>query len=216
MQLAVFDMDGLLFDTERLTKRMMIQKMAERGYILRDDVYMEICGVNAQRNEEIMLREYGADYPHKEIFVSVRDALMEEVRANGVPVKTGIPELLEYLTQNGIKCAVASSTKSVYVKEYLQISGLEKYFEVVIGGDMIKNSKPAPDIFLKACELTGTEPKDAIVFEDSENGIRAAVNGNIPVICIFDMKRHEKNITDMCFACVDDGHEAISVLKKFF
>ncbi len=213
MKLAIFDMDGLLFDTERLTKKIMTSKMAERGYVLTDDIYMEICGVNAKKEKEILLREYGQDYPNDEIFDSVRDGVTEDIKANGVPVKQGIPELLEYLTQKGIRCAVASSTKAVYVKEYLQICKLEKYFDAVIGGDMIQHSKPAPDIFLKACTEMNTEPQDAIVFEDSENGIRASVSADIPVICIFDMKRHEQDIQDMCMGCFDDAYKVIDYLR---
>ena len=214
MKLAIFDMDGLIFDTERLTKKIMTVKMAERGYILTDEIYMKICGVNAKLNKEILLMEYGQDYPHDEIFKSVRDGITEDIKLNGAPVKQGIPELLEYLTQNGIKCAVASSTKTVFINEYLRISDLAKYFNAVIGGDMIKNSKPAPDIFLKACEAMDIEPCEAVVFEDSENGIRASVSAGIPVVCIFDMKRHGQEVQDMCMGCFDNAHEVIDYFKK--
>ena len=214
MKLAIFDMDGLIFDTERLTKKIMTAKMAEQGYILTEDIYMETCGVNAKKNREILIREYGQDYPHDKIFNLVRDGITEDIKANGAPVKRGIPELLEYLTQSGIKCVVASSTKTVFVNEYLQISNLDKYFDAVIGGDMIKNSKPAPDIFLKACEAMDIEPCEAVVFEDSENGIRASVSAGIPVICIFDMKRHGQEIQDMCIGCFDDAHEVVDYFKN--
>lgn len=214
MKLAIFDMDGLIFDTERLTKRKLIDKMKERGYELTEDVFMEMLGANAEKNKEILNREYGMDYPHQEIFDAVREAIMDDVRANGVPIKQGIPELLEYLKQKNIRCVVASSTKSVFVNEYLQISKLDKYFDAVIGGDMIQKSKPAPDIFLKACEVADTKPDEAVVFEDSENGIRASVSAGIPVVCIFDMKRHGQEIQDMCMGCFDDAYEVIDYFTK--
>lgn len=214
MKLAIFDMDGLLFDTERLIEKCLHKIMAERGYTLTHEIFEKILGVNAVCYKNTMLEIFGENYPHDEISGTVRIMANERMAAEGVPIKTGISELLQYLYENGIKCAVASSTDVAHVKNYIKSCGFDKYFDAVIGGNMVENSKPAPDIFLKACEETGIDPHDAVVFEDSENGIRAAVNADIPVICIFDMKRHSKEICDMCLACVDNAFEALDFLKN--
>lgn len=213
MKLAIFDMDGLLFDTERLTKKKLGEVMAKYGYSLDEEAYLKIVGVNSARYREIMIKLYGEKYPHDKISSQVREEINRSIRTDGAPVKKGIPELLGYLKGEGIKCAVASSTKSEYVKEYIAVSKLDKYFDLIIGGDMIARSKPFPDIFLKVCEELNIKPQDSVVFEDSENGIRAAVSGGIPVICIFDIKRHDKNITDMCLTCADNALDVIEYLK---
>lgn len=214
MKLAIFDMDGLLLDTERLTRKKLGEIMNKHGYTLEEKFFLKLVGVNADKYKEIMLNTYGTDYPHNEISSSVRRAVTEELRSGKMPIKYGIPELLEFLKKKGISCAVASSTKTEYVKEYMRLAGLDKYFDLIVGGDSVSRSKPFPDIFLKACDELGVQPEDAVVFEDSENGIKAAVNGGIPVVCIFDIKHHDKDITDLCMFCANNALEAMEYLKK--
>lgn len=214
MQLAIFDMDGLIFDSERMFMKKLDKSMSERGYTLTLEIYLSMLGANDSACMEAMKKHYGQDYPYREISDAARAEFNHDARKNGIPVKTGIPELLKFCKENEIKCAVASSTAAEYVKEYLKISGLDEYFDVIIGGDMVSRSKPAPDIFLKACETAGINPSEAVVFEDSENGIKAAVNGGIPVIWIPDMKRHGKAIVDLCAATAADGFEAIEKIKE--
>ena len=214
MRLAIFDMDGLIFDSERMFMEKLDKAMSERGYTLTLEVYLSMLGANAESCMETMKSYYGQDYPYKEISDAARAAFNDDARKNGMPVKPGIPELLEFLKAQGIKCAVASSTESEFVREYLEISGLDKFFDIVIGGDMVGRSKPAPDIFLKAGETAGAEPSEAVVLEDSENGIKAAVNGGIPVIWIPDMKRHGEEIVSLCAATAADGFGAIEKIKE--
>lgn len=214
MQLAVFDMDGLIFDSERMFMEKLDKVMADAGYTLTLESYLELLGMNETACEAVMKKHYGADYPYKEMSAAARELFNEDARKNGLPVKKGIPELLEFLNENNIKCAVASSTGSEFVKEYLRLSGLDGYFGVVVGGDMAERSKPDPDIFLKACALAGAEPGGSVVFEDSENGIRAAHSGGIPVIWIPDMKQNDPEVTALCAAEAADGFDAIRKVKE--
>ena len=214
MKLAIFDMDGLLFDTERLTEKIMTDVLAKYNYTITHEQYIKCTGLTKKAYKAAMLEFYGSDYPYDTISKTVRKKIDETLRNEGCPIKDGIPELLEFLNKNNVLCVIASSTYTNYVKEYIELSGLSKYFTHIIGGDTVNKGKPEPDIFLKACDLAKVNPKDAIVFEDSENGIKASVNANIPVICIFDMKRHDKNIQNMCLTCVNNAFEAKKFLEE--
>lgn len=216
LKLAVFDMDGLIFDSERMFMEKLDIVMAKAGYVLTLESYLELLGMNEDSCERVMKKHYGGDYPYRTLSDAARTLFNEDAEKNGLPVKRGIPELLEYLNGRGVKCAVASSTAAKYVKHYLELSGLDKYFYTVVGGDMVQKSKPAPDIFLKACELSGAKPDEAVVFEDSENGIRAAHNGNIPVIWIPDMKDNDPDVVSLCAAEADDGFCAVKLIGRLF
>lgn len=214
LKLAIFDMDGLIFDTERLYRDIWKPIMKEDGYILEDEIYLSLLGCTNERCKRIMAEHYGEDYPYDRYVAMVRAKLNDMADKGEIPVKEGIPELLEYLKNNDIKCAVASSTQSEYVRSYIKNAGLADFFDVVIGGEQVKKSKPEPDIFLKACELTEVVPEEALVFEDSENGIRAALNGNIRVICIPDLKEPQKNLKERLFAMCKDGFAVRDLLTK--
>ena len=117
--------------------------------------------------------------------------LVERLKRDGVPVKEGIPELLAFLREQGIPCCVATSTKRPEAEAFLRLSGLLEYFSYIVTSGDVSRSKPDPDIFLLACEKNGTSPGEAIVFEDSQNGVLAAFRAGIPVVCIPDIKEPE-------------------------
>ena len=110
--------------------------------------------------------------------------------------------------------AVASSTRYERVLSNLKSIKVDHYFNAIIGGDQIQHGKPAPDIFLKAVELLGVSKEDALVLEDSKNGILAAHAGNIPVICIPDLIHHSKDILDLTVGCYDSLDQLIDVIVK--
>ena len=145
--LAIFDMDGLIFDTERLFMTTKDGVMKEYGYTQQKDDYIHTLGTCGQQLLDILHRLYGDDYPAEEISQKCRTLVTEKIRRDGPPVKPGIPELLAWFASNNIPCCVASSTKHDIVVEYLRLAKLDKYFAYVIGGDQVQRSKPNPDIF---------------------------------------------------------------------
>jgi HAD superfamily hydrolase (TIGR01509 family) len=206
---AIFDMDGLIFDSERLFMSKLKEAMAEDGYILTEEIYSNTLGLGASFVEKYMHSVYGEDYPCYEMGQRARAKMAEDIK-NGIPVKKGIVDLLEYFKTRNVKCVVASSTETKFVKEYLENAGLIKYFSELIGGEAVINSKPAPDIFLKA--LGDEKKENAVVLEDSENGVKAAINAGIPVICIPDMKRPSEDVLRKTLACVKDADAVINVI----
>ncbi len=207
--LAIFDMDGLLFDTERLFMTIKDGVMKEYGYIQQKDDYIHTLGTCGQQLLDILHRLYGDDYPAEEISQKCRTLVTGKIRRDGPPVKPGIPELLAWFAANNISCCVASSTKHDIVAEYLHLAKLDKYFAFVIGGDQVQHSKPNPDIFLAACMRADVSPEHALVLEDSENGILAASTADIPVVCIPDLKVPSEEIATKTAAIVSSATDVI-------
>lgn len=211
--LAIFDMDGLIFDTELLFMTTKDGVMKEYGYTQQKDDYIHTLGTCGQQLLDILHRLYGDDYPAEEISLKCRTLVTEKIRRNGPPVKPGIPELLSWFAANNIPCCVASSTRHDIVAEYLHLAKLDTYFSFIIGGDQVSRSKPNPDIFLMACHCADISPEDAIVLEDSENGISAAYNANIPVICIPDLKVPAEDIAKKTAAIVPTAADVIQLFN---
>lgn len=187
-KLVIFDMDGLIFDTERLFMKYLTINNAKYGYTLTEQMYADTLGLAGDTLRSKMEQYYGHDYPLDEISQKTRDDMDLHIKENGIPVKNGINQFLCFLKTRYIRCAVASSSPVRYIKNYISSAKLNEYFEFIVGKDMINNSKPAPDIFLYAASKAGVNPWDCLVLEDSENGIRAAHAANMPVICIPDLK----------------------------
>lgn len=202
---VIFDMDGLIYDSERLFFQQKQLVTAEYGYEETEEKYVRTLGLTGETLKNTMLSIYGTDYPFEKISQESRIRMMEYVSQNGLPIKKGIAKLLQFLNQHQIPCAIASSTHIRYITGYLKVTGLTKYFQAVIGGDMISRSKPEPDIFLKAAEEIGCIPQHCLVLEDSENGILAAHNAGIPVICIPDMKQPDTYYQAMTFDLIEDA-----------
>lgn len=187
-KLAIFDMDGLIFDSERLFMDFLKKHAASFGYEITPEKYALTLGVGGDTLTRRVLEIYGEAYPHKEISRLAREEMNAWTQEHRIPVKDGIPELLEFLQEQKIPCCVASSTPTAHVERYLTQAGLARYFSKITGGDQVAHSKPDPEIFLLSCRHFDIAPEDALVLEDSENGLLAAHNGKIPAICIPDMK----------------------------
>lgn len=209
---VIFDMDGLIFDSERVFMRELTAVAEEYGYKVTEENYVRSLGLTGDTLYELQKSIYGSDYPHYEISRKARERVDAIALTTGLPVKPGIPELLEFLRKAGIPCAVASSTHARYVIKYLDAAGLRGYFETVIGGDMTAKSKPEPDIFL--CAAKGTPPGRCLVLEDSTNGIIAASRAGMPVICIPDMTYPAEDIKKLTAAVIDTASDVINIIKE--
>ena len=200
---AIFDMDGLLFDTENIFMRHLHEVQTSYGYPATVEDYIKTVGTNGSNLKRICTEIYGEDYPHEEISHIAAENTRDYIDKNGLDLKPGISSLLNLFRENAIPCCVASSSKQETVKHHLEVAGIYDYFKFIIGGDTINNCKPDPEIFLKAYEqmknhaIEDISVKDGIIFEDSENGILAAHAAGIPVICIPDLKYPDEKIAKL-------------------
>lgn len=184
---VVFDMDGLIFDSERLVL-VCWEKLAEKYHLEgMHEVMLRCIGTTSVKTKEIVTDYYGPDFPYEEYRKEASALFRETVRRDGLPVKKGARELLEFLKRHNVPTALASSTRLAVVTQELQQAGLYDYFSVVVGGDQLKRSKPAPDIYLMACEKLGVEPECAYAIEDSYNGIRSASSAGMKPVMVPDL-----------------------------
>ena len=144
-------------------------------------------GTTMVRTREIMLNLYGADFPYDEYARESSAIFHSRYDGGRLPMKPGVKELLTFLKEHDKKIALASSTRQQVVTDELRDAGVIEYFDRIICGDMVSRSKPAPDIFLKACEELNISPSDSYAIEDSYNGIRAAHAGGLHPIMVPDL-----------------------------
>lgn len=165
---CIFDMDGLLFDTERIFQNYWRAIAAERGIVLADSFITEITGTSG------------------EIQKDCKERILRHL-AKDVPVKTGAVEILGRCRMLGIKTAVASSSPLRQIKNNLENAGMENCFDALVSGDEVERGKPAPDIFLLAAKRIGIPPGECTVFEDSPHGIEGALRAGMKAVMIPDL-----------------------------
>ena len=195
---VIFDMDGVIFDTERLMLKCWQKACAEYGINDIEKIYPACIGTTSSVTISLFDDYYEHRYPFSDIQSKASDYMREHIDHFGPPVMPFAPELLSQLHEQGFQIALASSTVSELIKKELSKAGLDQYFKTIIGGDMIEHGKPAPDIFLLACRKLGRDPADVYVIEDSENGIRAAHAAGAMPIMVPDMIIPSDEVASMC------------------
>ena len=193
----IFDMDGVIFDSERL----YIECCKEAAEELGMDGIVETCyrciGVTTDTTRRVLLEVY-RDPALVDRFREKTVALyLEKYESGLLNMKPGVKELLQYLKAHGFKTAIASSTRTEIVRKELAKAGVLEYFDRIVGGDQVSRSKPAPDIFLKAAAALETPPDRCIVIEDSFNGIRAAKAAGMTAIMVPDLLQPDEEMKSL-------------------
>ena len=201
----LFDMDGLIFDTEQLFMEQLAIVMKEHGYTLTKEFYIQSLGLTGETLKSLMCGAYGEEYPFAELSAESRRRVSIVAETVGLRVKPGIRQLLGWLCEHHKNCAVVSSTHAKYVRKYLEYAGIDSYFKEVIGGDMVERSKPEPDIFLEAARRLGCAAKDCFVIEDSPNGLKAGRAAGCHVLFVPDLKYPGEQVLPLIDVIVTAG-----------
>ena len=174
-RVILFDMDGVLVNTEPLHYRLWKQVFSERGVELSFEAYKGCIGANGKRLMELVLEHYGLDFRgEKSLFDRYYQLKEENLRHGDIPRVEGVSETLLQLQKRGYRMAVASSSTQDYIKLCTDRVGIAHFFDVRFSAERVKNTKPAPDVFLAAAERMNARPAECVVVEDSTNGTRAA------------------------------------------
>ena len=214
MKAVVFDMDGVLFDTEVVCMKAWMAIAEKNGLPDMEEIFPQCIGLNSNDSRQIVLKAYGEDFDYPAFRQQSSEWLQEYMAENGLPVKPGAPQILEWLKGAGYAIGLASSTRSSSVYRYLEQSGLKGYFSVVITGDMIEHSKPRPDIYLMACDRLGVQPEEAYAIEDSPNGIRSAHAAGMCPIMVPDMIEPDEEMKRLSFLIRKDLFEVRDYLQQ--
>ena len=211
---VVFDVDGVLFDTERLMHRIWIEVGEGMGFPQPGRDYLEFVGNGRNAIFEKTERMYGPDFPKEEFLSTCSQTLQDRLERDGVPLKPGVVEMLELLTSHNIPVALATSTAMNRTGKRMELTGLSHYFSAMITGDQVEHGKPAPDIYLKACQALGTTPARTLAVEDSRNGILSAHAAGMPVVMVPDMIPPAAELENLILGRFDDLHRLRTTLEQ--
>lgn len=191
---VIFDMDGVILDTEVMCLRCWTEVAGEFGVSQIQHLFEQCIGTTHEKTKEIVSHAMGGEQVYEE-FEAKTNALFHEIeRVEGIPLKKGVKELLEYLKAQNAKIGLASSTQYSAVSRELEQAGVLPYFQEIVTGDMVTHSKPDPEIFRKSCEKLGVEPKDAYAIEDSFNGVRSASDAGLRTIMVPDLIKPDEEM----------------------
>ena len=209
---VIFDMDGLMLDTERTSGEFQRQASEERG-IPYQGLKPLVMGRAVPEVRRIHLEHYGPDYPFDEIRARADQLWEQYLVGNPVPVKPGLFPLLEYLDRRDIPAAVATSTSRDMALKLLDKAGIAPYLTAMVFGDMVERSKPEPDIFLRAAELLGAAPRDCMVLEDSPNGIRAAHRAGMLPVMVPDLIQPDEELQKILYRRLERLDQVIIMME---
>lgn len=213
MKTIVFDMDGVLFDTERLCKDSWLAVAKEDGLPDMEHIFPKCIGLNANDSRQVVLNAYGEDFAYEGFRQRASEWFWDYIGRNGLPMKPGVSGILMWLKKEGWRVGLASSTRRSTVLRCLERAGIIGYFSVIITGDMVEHSKPQPDIYLMACRKLGAEPGQAYAVEDSPNGIRAAHAAGMVPLMVPDMIAPDQEMERLSRRIFKDLGEVLEFLK---
>lgn len=207
-------MDGLMFDTETLTLEAWEKASQVLGCSSVKAIVAKSMGLTPVHVKKLFLDTFGTDFPYDAFIQLGRDYSTSRIQKNGVPVKPGLYELLDYLKENGYKIAVATSTSHASAMKHFESAKVTGYFDQIICGDMLEKSKPDPDIYLKAAGALAIAPEDCMALEDSPNGLTSAYRAGMKTVMVPDLVAPNAELEKMLFACVPTLHDVIPLLKR--
>ena len=200
---VIFDMDGLLMDSEGVGLEVMHACALRQGIDIPPDRIRETLGSSAPAITQFYLRFY-PDLDAPRLFQDFRSAMREQALAGRIPLKKGAKELLSFLATRGVPCAVASASGLPTIQVYLEQAGVLSFFSALISCGRELPSKPAPDIFLKAAQALHAAPEECLVLEDSINGIKAGRAAGMTVFMVPDLIPYREELAPYCDAVLPD------------
>ena len=211
---VIFDMDGTLFDTERIYVNAWRQAGRELNFAPIEEAITACTGRNAKDTRQYFEDNF-ADLISYDEFMAVRTRYYDaEIERRGVPLKPGVVELLTYLKEKGIGIALATATRTVRTEENLQRTGLVSYFDVIVTGDMVEHGKPHPETFLTAAARLGVKPCECMGVEDSFNGVRALHAAGMVTVMVPDIIPPDEEILSLADYTCKTLHEIKPLVEK--
>ena len=211
---VVFDMDGVLIDSEPLFRTAAKRAAGELGYQLSDEVYVQWMGLPPKAVEAAVRQSMGDDFPMEPFRETFREVWIKHTDEHGVPAQPGMYDLLDKLRQHEVPYAVATSTFREQALRSLELAGLGSLIDVVVAGDEVVNGKPAPDIFLAAAEAIQVAPTGCIAIEDSAVGVRAAAEANMMTIMVPDLHQPDNATASLAHYVLRDTITAGAVVSS--
>lgn len=212
MNTILFDMDGTLFDTEKHYQWAWRKAIADAGYELDASEVLKLRSLGAPYNVAQFQEWFGEEVDYRAIRQERVD-LMKDMLAHEIPLKPQVPQTLEKLRQMGYSMAVVTATAQEQAVSNLKLAGLLPFFDHVISASMVKRGKPAPDVYLYACEVLGVQPENCYAVEDSPNGVMSAHAAGCRTIMIPDLSQPDAELSRLLYRKLDTFGELINMKK---
>jgi HAD superfamily hydrolase (TIGR01509 family) len=210
----IFDMDGLMFDTERLVIKAWDFAGKQMGYSITKDIVIKTLGLNTENTRRVFIEHLGNNFDFY-VFRKIRvDYMTDYIDKNGIPIKTGLIELLDFLKSNHYKMTVATSTEKEKTEYYFKKANISYYFDDIVCGDMIERGKPEPDIYLKASKIIGVAPNECLALEDSPIGILSAYRAGMKPVMIPDLVKPNEETNKILYAKLPTLFDVIELLNN--
>jgi HAD superfamily hydrolase (TIGR01509 family) len=212
-QAAVFDMDGLLLDTERVCMQAFRDACGVLSLPMLEEVYLGIIGCNAEGIERVIRNGYGKELNYPQLRTEWTKRYHPIIEQQAIPKKEGVIELFDWLKAQKIPIAVATSSHKKQAVAKLKLSGLSNYVESLSTGCEVSKGKPDPEIFLLAAQRLNTSPQHCLAFEDSSNGVRAAIAAGMQVHQVPDLVEPNADIIALGHTISDSLADVLNSLK---
>ena len=212
IQAVIFDMDGLMLDTERMAQSAWQTAGAERQFDFPTQVYLQAVGRTKSDTEHLFKQAFGPEFPFDALYARKQEIFYAMLESEPIPTKPGLFALLDRIDQRKLAKAVATSTARALALKKLTSTGLISRFATIVGGDEVPNGKPAPDIFLAAAARLDVAPAHCLVLEDSEAGVRAAHAAGMQAIMAPDLKPPSEEVKALALAVVPSLADVIPLI----
>jgi HAD superfamily hydrolase (TIGR01509 family) len=213
ISLVIFDMDGLMFDTERISIPAWQKAGRDFNYEIGEETVVKTIGFDHKGTEKIFKEIYGGDFPYDEIKQRKVTNVLAYIRLHGIPVKEGLYALLDFLKSKSVLLGIATSSSRERVIDYLSAAKLMNAFDITVSGNEISRGKPAPDIFIAAAKGLDVPKQECLVIEDSENGIKAAAAAGMIPILVPDILRISPEVEKLVVKKFNSLHEVREYLE---
>lgn len=211
---VLFDMDGLMVDTESLSTEAFINSVKAQGYNMTKEETLKVLGFTKANIYQFWIDYFqGTNVDGKKLVDDHYEYIENVLYTVGPEKMPYVEELLKYLKENNYKIAVASSSDTADIKNNLEKTKLEKYIDEIASGAEVENGKPAPDVFLLAAKRLGVDPKDCLILEDSKAGIKAGKASGAMVFMVPDMYTVDKECEDTADRILTNLGEVIEILE---
>lgn len=209
----IFDMDGLLLDSERIVRRSWEEAGAQMGIPHMGEHIYHTLGLNRAGRDAYFREALGRDFAIEDFSERMSKCFYRIVDSEGMPLKSGVKELLSYAKAYGYKTAVATSSRKEYSTKMLKDVGIYSYFDGGVFGDMVQHSKPDPEIYRKACEAIGMLPECCLALEDAPAGVYSAHAAGLKVIVVPDLLEPPEEVIPLTYKRCNTLHEVIPLLR---
>ncbi|MFQ7489383.1 MAG: HAD family hydrolase [Lachnospiraceae bacterium] len=211
---VIFDMDGVLIDTEKHYNAAWCQAATEAGFPFTREHALLLRSCEAKEGEKLMQGIFGPSFDYYAIRERRRELVRERLAQYGLEKKPGVEETLRFLRAKDIKTAVATATALDITKSHLTTIGVCDLFDSIVSAKNVAHGKPEPDVYLYACEQIGERPQDCMAVEDSPNGIMAAYRAGLRTVMVPDLTQPDEELTKYLYACVNSLSDLCELVDK--